>query len=84
MKNMALLIDTNILLDWMLDRKPFAVTSEKVLNHCINGEYTGYLASHTLINIFYITRKDLSVAERKAMLVESPDEFLKLVEDSPK
>ena len=58
MKNTALLIDTNIVLDWMLDRKPFAASSEKVLSHCIFGEFTGYLAAHTLINIFYITRKN--------------------------
>ena len=70
MKNMALLIDTNIILDWMLGRMPFAVNSEKVLNHCIHGKYSGCLAVHTLINVFYITRRDFSVAERKTMLID--------------
>ena len=68
MKNMALLIDTNVLLDWLLKRPPFVGAAEKIMEHCFNGNVDGYLASHSLTNVFYITRKDYSVEERKDII----------------
>ena len=70
MKNTVLLIDTNIVLDFFLDREPFAEPAEEIMKYCITGKLQGHLASHTLLNAFYITRKQKSVEERK--------EFLKL------
>lgn len=68
MKNMALLIDTNIVLDWLLERRPLAKAAQKVIELCINGTMRGFLAAHTILNIFYIIRKEKSVAERKEIL----------------
>ena len=31
MKNMALLLDTNIILDWLLQREPFHKNAEKII-----------------------------------------------------
>ena len=69
MKDMALLIDTNVVLDWMLDREPFQENAKKVMEYCIRGEMQGYLASHTILNVFYIVRKDMSIDERKEILL---------------
>jgi predicted nucleic acid-binding protein len=68
-KNTALLIDTNIVLDWLLERQPFANNAERIMENCINGIFRGYLAAHSLLNIFYITRKAKSVKERKEILL---------------
>jgi predicted nucleic acid-binding protein len=75
MKNMALLIDTNIVLDWLLERQPFAENAKRIMEYCINGNLRCYLAGHTLLNIFYITRKEKSVAARKEILLMLCDCF---------
>jgi len=68
MKNMELLIDTNIVIDWALDRKPFANDARELINLCVQGLVNGHLAGHTLLNFFYITRKDLPLEKRKNFL----------------
>jgi predicted nucleic acid-binding protein len=75
LKNTALLIDTNIVLDWLLERQPFANNAERIMANCINGSFRGYLAAHSLLNIFYITRKAKSVNERKEILLMLCDWF---------
>jgi predicted nucleic acid-binding protein len=65
MKNTALLIDTNIVLDWLLERKPFVTYAEQIIRHCINGKAKGYLACHSILNIFYITRKVFDIESQK-------------------
>ena len=75
MKNTALLIDTNIVLDWLLERQPFAENAERIMEYCISGNLRGYLAAHSLLNIFYITRKEKSVKDRKEILLMLCDRF---------
>jgi predicted nucleic acid-binding protein len=75
MKNTALLIDTNIVLDWILERRPLAEPAKRVIELCINGDLRGYLAAHTILNIFFIVRKEKSVAERKEILLMLCDSF---------
>ena len=75
MKDTALLIDTNIVLDWLLERQPFADNAERIMEYCINGSLRGYLSVHSLLNIFYITRKEKSAAERKEILLMLCDWF---------
>jgi predicted nucleic acid-binding protein len=72
---MALLIDTNIILDWILERRPFAESAKKIMELCITDKLHGYLAAHTILNIFYIVRKEKSVAERKEILLMLCDCF---------
>ena len=67
---MVILIDTNIILDYLIPRKPFADTAEIILRHCFEGKYKGYIAAHSITNIFYILRKHFSPADRKKMLIE--------------
>jgi len=83
MKNMALLIDTNIVLDWLLERQPFAENAKRIMELCIHDNFRCYLAGHTLLNIFYITRKVKSVAERKEILLMLCDYFDIIDVDKP-
>lgn len=70
MKNMVLLIDTNIILDCLTNREPFAEESRQILYCCVEKKVKGYVAAHSITNIFYILRKHFSSSERKKMLHE--------------
>ena len=64
---MVILIDTNIILDYFISRQPFVDNAKNVLRLCFRQECNGYIAAHSVTNIFYILRKDFSVNKRKKM-----------------
>ena len=58
MKNTALLIDTNILLNYITNRAdPYLEASVEIVRRCARGECTGYIAFHTLSTLWYVLRK---------------------------
>ena len=68
MKNMALLIDTNILITFLTKREdPFLEESEKVVEMCAMGQCTGYIAFHTLSTLWYVLRKRSDEERRKGL-----------------
>jgi predicted nucleic acid-binding protein len=66
---MVALIDTNVILDALIDREPFAAEAREIVTHCSQKKFLGYFAGHTIPDIFYILRKDYSSAQRKDMLM---------------
>ena len=68
-KDTAVLVDTNIALDWLLAREPFHEHAKRISEPCLRGALKGYLASHTLLNVFFIARKEKTVEERKEILL---------------
>jgi predicted nucleic acid-binding protein len=68
MSVLALLIDTDVLIDLLTKRGPFAKNAEAILRICKNNKARGFIAAHSITNIFYLMRKDYSVAERKELL----------------
>jgi len=66
---MVILIDTNVILDCLISRKPFTAVAESILRFCFEEKCKGYIAAHSVTNIFYITRKYFSTADRKKMLI---------------
>lgn len=68
MKNIRVLIDTNVILDWTMVREPNASNAKLIMEQCIFGQIQGYVTSHSLTDIFYILRKDYSVERRKQLL----------------
>jgi len=68
MKNMDILLDTNIILDSLLQREPFARCADAIIDLCESGEIQGFLACHTFPNVFYILRKQFTIDERKDIL----------------
>jgi len=68
MKNMEVLIDTNVVMDSLLQRKPFSQNADEIIDMCESGEVQGFLACHTFPNVFYILRKHYSIEERKDIL----------------
>lgn len=65
---MVILVDTNIILDVITKREPFAAESRKVLELCARQELKGYIAFHSVSNIFFILRKMFSNKERRLLL----------------
>ena len=54
---MRVLIDTNVVLDYMQNREPFASDAEFILGKCFEKKLYGGIAAHSITNIFYILRK---------------------------
>ncbi len=69
-KNMVnrILIDTNVLLDYLLTRKPFYEEAKKVMLTCTEGNTKGCIAAHSISNMFFILRKDYDAKERREIL----------------
>ena len=59
MKNIRLMIDTNIFLDVLLQREPFFESSKAVLKLCEDKKVQGFLSASSATDIFYIVRKGL-------------------------
>ena len=78
---MRVLIDTNIILDWLMLRSPFYENAERIMKECFFGETKGYITSHTLTDLFYILRKDFSIEKRKQLLLLLCRHFQVIYED---
>ena len=57
MKGMAVLIDTNVIIDYLLTREPHFESSSKIMEKCAARELKGYIAFHSVPNLWYILRK---------------------------
>lgn len=80
---MRVLIDTNVILDWLMHREPFHQHADAVLRACITGKLGGCLAAHTFSDLFYILRKDFDVPTRKELLLLLCNRFQIIIEDKP-
>jgi predicted nucleic acid-binding protein len=52
-----ILIDTDVILDFFFDRKPFSDSAAKVLSLCESGEIKGFITSIILSNVYYLLRQ---------------------------
>lgn len=58
MQNMAVLIDTNILLNYITNREDkYLNESIRIVELCALGKLNGYIAFHTLSTLWYVLRK---------------------------
>lgn len=64
---MVLLIDTNVLIDNIMARSEFYESADKIFDFCSMDENEGYVAFHSLPNIWYVLRKK-DDTERRRML----------------
>lgn len=67
---MRVLLDTNILIDYISERKPFTENARTILMLCMEKKVDGCIAAHSVMNAFYILRKEMSVAERRSFLLD--------------
>lgn len=59
---MRVLIDTNIILDVLLEREPFLRDAEALFEAIESQQIEGYVTATTLTDIFYIVRKNRGIA----------------------
>lgn len=58
MKNMVILVDTNILLNYLTNRQDeYLEQSIQIVEMCARGVFCGYVAFHTLSTLWYVLRK---------------------------
>ena len=68
---MRVLIDTNILLDVLMQREPFFESSKAVLTLCENRTVQGFVPASAVTDLFYITRKALGSVEDTYKVIDS-------------
>lgn len=68
MKNIFL--DTNIVIDFLADRKPFSLDAARLFNFSVLGKVKLYISAVSYNNIYYILRQSLSNSETIKLLEE--------------
>lgn len=53
-----ILVDTDVILDFFFDRKPFSENSTTILNLCENNIIEGYVTPVIISNIYYLLRRN--------------------------
>lgn len=76
---MRVLIDTNIVLDFILKRPEFFADANELLLRLQNLEYEGYVSPITPVNTFYTTKKEVGKEEA----FTSVEAILNIVEVCP-
>jgi predicted nucleic acid-binding protein len=66
---MVVLIDTSVIIDALHQRAPFMSEADAVLRMCAEGKVSGYVAAHSVPNIFYVLRKHYPVSDLRQMLL---------------
>ena len=54
---MRVLIDTNVVLDFLQERQPFVEDAARLFKKIDDGEVEGFIAATTITNIYYVVRK---------------------------
>lgn len=65
---MKVLVDTNVILDVLCNRKEFVEDSLRVFQCCEAQKITGYISALSIPNIVYIMRKELDPERIKEIL----------------
>lgn len=67
---MRVLIDTNVLLDVLMGRQPYYDISDKILKMCADKKIEGYIAAHSIPNMYYVLRKNMPEDSRRKVLLD--------------
>lgn len=71
---MKVLIDTNIVLDFLLQRLPFFQDAELLFQEIDSNRVVGYVTATTLTDIFYISRRHTrSIEQARASSFRNAD-----------
>lgn len=66
---MKALVDTNIILDFLLEREPFFHDAEASFQEIASGQIIGYATSTTLTDIFHIARQHTQSIEHERQVM---------------
>ncbi len=62
---MRVLLDTDVNLDFVLQRQPFFGEAAEIFTRLGNGEFGAYVSAVTPINVYYFTRKAKAISGAK-------------------
>ena len=62
---MRVLLDTDVNLDFVLQRQPFFAEASEIFTRLGNGEFDAYVSAVTPINVYYFTRKAKGISSAK-------------------
>ncbi len=75
--DLKILIDTNVIIDVLVNREPFVDSSSAVLKLCESNSFQGFITATTITDIYYVLQK--SIAD-KSSLYNALEKLLTLVE----
>ena len=73
MKNITVLVDTNVLLDYLTTRKPYFDEEYAILLMCVEEKINGYVAE---ISADYIITSNISDYQKYVFKAITPKQFL--------
>ncbi|MFQ5708212.1 MAG: type II toxin-antitoxin system VapC family toxin [bacterium] len=76
---MIALVDTDVLIDVALDRKPFSDHSSALLDAAQRRSFHAFVAWHSISNFYYIVESSTETANAKNFIID----LLKFVEVAP-
>ena len=63
-------LDTNVIIDFLADRKPFSIAATGIFNYAVQGKIKVYISAVSYNNIYYILRQAFSNSETIKLLDE--------------
>ena len=63
-------LDTNVIIDFLADRKPFSIAAAGIFNYAVLGKIKLYISAVSYNNIYYILRQSFSNSETIKLLDE--------------
>lgn len=63
-------LDTNVLIDFFADRKPFSIDAAKLFDYSFKKKINSYISAVSYNNMYYILRQSFSHAQTIKMLSE--------------
>jgi predicted nucleic acid-binding protein len=64
-----ILIDTNVIMDYIVEREPFSADAFKIMEYCAKHDVESCIAAHSIPNLFFILRNYLSAEKRRSVLL---------------
>ena len=56
-------LDTNVIIDFLADRRPFSLTAAEIFNASLSGKVKIFISAVSYNNIYYILRQSISHSE---------------------
>ncbi|MDP2686928.1 MAG: PIN domain-containing protein [Aequorivita sp.] len=72
----SVLLDSDVVLDFLFDRKPFSLEALQIMSLCENQKLKGYITPVIISNLYYILRKQAS----HKLVVEKLKQLLTIID----
>lgn len=56
---MKIMIDSNVMIDYVIQRQPFADLADQIIDMCERGRVKGHITASTITDIYYVIKKNL-------------------------